>query len=157
GQLYFPLFRTYAETTFGGDFRTATDYLDPYIEQRLSSDGNWALFPPNRYRFDTINYFAASPNPAPPSKENWLGTDDRGRDVLACLLYGFRISVLFGLAPTAIGVARVIVAGAVQGYFGGRLDLTMQRLGEIWGSIPELYLLLILASMFEPSIWILLG
>ncbi len=157
GQLYFPLLRTYPETTFGGDFRTATDYLDPYIRQRLSSGGNWALFPPNRYRFDTINYFAASPNPAPPSKENWLGTDDRGRDVLARLLYGFRTSVLFGLALTSIGVALGIVAGAVQGYFGGRLDLAMQRLVEIWGSIPELYLLLILASMFEPSIWILLA
>jgi len=156
GELYFPLLRTYPETTFGGDFRTATDYLDPFIQQRLGSEGNWALFPPNRYRFDTINYFAASPNPAPPSKENWLGTDDRGRDVLARLLYGFRISVLFGLALTAIGVFLGIVAGAVQGYFGGRLDLAMQRLVEIWGSIPELYLLLILASMFEPSIWILL-
>jgi len=157
GQLYYPLLRTYPETTFGGDFRTATDYLDPFIRERLSSDGNWALFPPNRYRFDTINYFAASPNPAPPSKENWLGTDDRGRDVLARLIYGFRISVLFGLALTAIGVALGIVAGAVQGFFGGRLDLAMQRLVEIWGSIPELYLLLILASMFEPSIWILLA
>lgn len=157
GELHFPLFRTYPETVFGGDFRTATDYLDPFILERLSSDGNWALFPPNRYRFDTINYFAASPNPAPPSRENRLGTDDRGRDVLARLLYGFRISVLFGLALTAIGVALGIVAGAVQGYFGGRLDLAMQRLVEVWGSIPELYLLLILASMFEPSLWILLA
>ncbi|MCD6679214.1 MAG: ABC transporter permease [Burkholderiaceae bacterium] len=157
GHTYFPLLRNYPETTFGGDFRTETDYLDPFIRERLSSDGNWAIFPPNRYRFDTINYFAASPNPAPPSGENWLGTDDRGRDVLARLLYGFRISVLFGLALTAIGVALGIVAGAVQGFFGGRLDLAMQRLVEIWGSIPELYLLLILASMFEPSIWILLA
>ncbi len=157
GRTYYPLLRSYPETTFGGDFRTATDYLDPFIRERLSSDGNWALFPPNRYRFDTINYFAASPNPAPPSKENRLGTDDRGRDVLARLLYGFRLSVLFGLALTAIGVALGIVAGAVQGFFGGRLDLAMQRLVEIWGSIPELYLLLILASMFEPSVWILLA
>ncbi len=157
GHTYYPLLRNYPETTFGGDFRTETDYLDPFIRERLSSDGNWAIFPPNRYRFDTINYFAASPNPAPPSKENWLGTDDRGRDVLARLLYGFRISVLFGLALTAIGVALGILAGAVQGFFGGRLDLAMQRLVEIWGSIPELYLLLILASMFEPSIWILLA
>ncbi|MBW7924437.1 MAG: ABC transporter permease [Burkholderiaceae bacterium] len=157
GRTYYPLLRTYPETTFGGDFRTATDYLDPFIRERLSSGGNWALFPPNRYRFDTINYFAASPNPAPPSKENWLGTDDQGRDVLARLLYGFRLSVLFGLALTAVGVALGIVAGAVQGFFGGRLDLAMQRLVEIWGSIPELYLLLILASMFEPSVWILLA
>ncbi len=157
GRLYYPLVHDYPETTFGGDFRTATDYLDPFIRERLSAEGNWALFPPNHYRFDTINYFAASPNPAPPSRVNWFGTDDRGRDVLARLLYGFRISVLFGLALTAIGVALGIVAGAVQGYFGGRLDLAMQRIVEVWGSIPELYLLLILASMFEPSIWILLA
>ncbi|HMM50027.1 MAG TPA: ABC transporter permease [Burkholderiaceae bacterium] len=157
GQLYWPLWRQYPETAFGGDFRTATDYLDPFIRERLSADGNWALYPPNPYRFDTINYFAPSPNPAPPSSTNLLGTDDQGRDVLARLLYGFRISVLFGMALTAIGVAFGIAAGAVQGYFGGRVDLALQRLTEIWGSIPELYLLLILASIFEPSIWILLA
>ena len=157
GQLYWPLWHYYPETTFGGDFRTATDYLDPFIRARLSEGSNWALYPPNPYRFDTLNYFAPSPNPAPPSRVNFLGTDDRGRDVLARLLYGFRISVLFGLALTAIGVALGIVAGAVQGYFGGRIDLTFQRLIEVWGAIPELYLLLILASIFEPSIWILLA
>lgn len=156
GHWYFPLVHDYPETTFGGDFRSATDYLDPFIIGRLSQDGNRAWFPPNRYRFDTINYFAASPNPAPPSAQNWLGTDDRGRDVLARLLYGFRISVLFGFALTAIGVVVGILAGAVQGYHGGRFDLAMQRLVEIWGAIPELYLLLILASMFEPGILILL-
>ncbi|MCD6733831.1 MAG: ABC transporter permease [Burkholderiaceae bacterium] len=157
GQLYCPLWRQYPETTFGGDFRTATDYLDPFIRQRLSQDGNWALYPPNPYRFDTINYFAPSPNPAPPSRQNLLGTDDQGRDVLARLLYGFRISVLFGMALTAVGMLFGIAAGALQGYFGGRVDLALQRLTEIWGSIPELYLLLILASIFEPSIWILLA
>ena len=157
GRLYWPLFRQYPETTFGGDFRTATDYLDPFIRQRLSQDGNWAIYPPNPYRFDTINYFAPSPNPAPPSAQNVLGTDDQGRDVLARLLYGFRISVLFGMALTAVGMLFGIAAGAVQGYFGGRVDLALQRLTEIWGSIPELYLLLILASIFEPSIWILLS
>ncbi len=157
GRLYWPLFRQYPETTFGGDFRTATDYLDPFIRQRLSQDGNWAIYPPNPYRFDTINYFAPSPNPAPPSAQNVLGTDDQGRDVLARLLYGFRISVLFGMALTAVGMLFGIAAGAVQGYFGGRVDLALQRLTEIWGSIPELYLLLILASIFEPSIWILLA
>ena len=157
GRLYWPLFRQYAETTFGGDFRTAADYLDPFIRQRLSQDGNWAIYPPNPYRFDTINYFAPSPNPAPPSAQNVLGTDDQGRDVLARLLYGFRISVLFGMALTAVGMLFGIAAGAVQGYFGGRVDLALQRLTEIWGSIPELYLLLILASIFEPSIWILLA
>jgi microcin C transport system permease protein len=156
GQLYWPLWQHYPETQFGGDFRTATDWHDPFIREQFDKDGNWALWPLNRYRFDTINYFAASPNPAPPSSENLLGTDDRGRDVLARLLYGFRLSVLFGLALTTVGVVVGVLAGAVQGYFGGRLDLALQRLIEVWSSIPELYLLLILAAMFEPSIWILL-
>lgn len=156
GQLYWPLWNHYPETTFGGDFRTATDWHDPFIREQMTRNGNWALWPPNRYGLDTINYFAASPNPAAPSAENLLGTDDRGRDVLARLLYGFRLSVLFGLALTTIGVVAGVLAGALQGYFGGRLDLTFQRLIEVWSSIPELYLLLILSAMFEPSIWILL-
>lgn len=156
GQWYVPLLNDYPETTFGGDFRTPTDWLDPFIEAQLREGDNFALWPPNHYRFDTLNYFAPSPNPAPPSAVNWLGTDDRGRDVLARLLYGFRLSVLFGLALTAIGTVLGIVFGAIQGYFAGRTDLFLQRLIEIWSSIPELYLLLILASIFEPSIWILL-
>ena len=157
GQWHFPLLKDYPETTFGGDFRTQTDYLDPFIRERLSKDGNWAVWPLNPYRFDTINYFAPSPNPAPPSMVNLLGTDDRGRDVLARLLYGFRISVLFGLALTLAGVLIGVVTGAIQGYFGGRTDLAFQRFIEVWSSVPELYLLLILASVFEPSIWILFG
>jgi microcin C transport system permease protein len=157
GQTYFPLIRTYPETTFGGDFLTQTDYLDPFIQKRLAEGDNWAIFPLNRYRFDTINYFAPSPNPAPPSATNWLGTDDRGRDIIARLFYGFRVSVLFGLALTAIGVAIGLLAGAIQGYFGGRIDLAFQRFIEIWGSMPELYLLLIFASLFEPGILILLA
>jgi len=156
GQTYFPLFKTYPEATFGGDFVTPTDYLDPFITERLSSDGNWSIYPPNRYRFDSLNYFAASPNPAPPSAENLLGTDDRGRDILARLLYGFRISVLFGLALTAIGMALGVLTGAVQGYLGGKVDLWGQRLIEIWGSMPELYLLIIFASLFEPGILVIL-
>jgi microcin C transport system permease protein len=152
-----PLLHDYPETTFGGDFRTATDYLDPFIREQLGRNGNWALWPLNAYRFDTINYFSPSPNPAAPSAVNYLGTDDRGRDVLARLLYGFRISVLFGLALTAIGVVLGVAAGAVQGYFAGRTDLAMQRFIEVWSSVPELYLLLILASMFEPSLLILLA
>ena len=157
GQWYAPLVKNYPETTFGGDFRTETDYLDPFIRERLAAPGNWALWPMNPYRFDTINYFAPSPNPAPPSAVNVMGTDDRGRDVLARLLYGFRVSVLFGLALTAVGVLIGVIAGAIQGYFAGRIDLVLQRFIEVWGAIPELYLLLILASIFEPSVWILLA
>lgn len=157
GGYYFPLFVTYPETTFGGDFVTETDYLDPFIREQLSAGGNWALYPLNPYRYDTINYFAQAPNPAPPSADNLLGTDDRGRDVLARLIYGFRISVLFGLVLTAIGVAIGILAGAIQGYFGGRIDLFAQRFMEVWSSMPELYLLIIFASIFQPSLLLLIA
>ena len=157
GHWFVPVLADYPETAFGGDFRSATDYLDPFIRAQFDKPGNFALWPPNRYRFDTLNYFAPSPNPAAPSEVNWFGTDDRGRDVLARLIYGFRISVLFALALTAIGMALGIAAGAIQGFFAGRIDLAMQRVIEIWSSIPELYLLLILAAVFEPSIWILLA
>lgn len=156
GEYYFPLFVTYPETAFGGDFVTETDYLDPFIRKQLSQGGNWSVYPPNPYRYDTINYFSHLPNPAPPSAENLLGTDDRGRDVLARLIYGFRISVLFGLALTVIGVGIGIMAGAIQGYFGGRIDLYAQRFMEVWGSMPELYLLIIFASIFQPSLLLLI-
>lgn len=156
GQWYTPLWHDYPETTFGGDFLAPTEWHDPFIQRQFAQDGNWALWPPNRYSFNTLNYYAELPNPAPPSAQNLLGTDDRGRDVLARLLYGFRLSVMFGLALTAIGTLLGIVMGALQGYFAGRVDITLQRLIEVWSAIPELYLLLILASMFEPSIWVLL-
>ena len=156
GELYVPLLRDYPESTFGGDFPTPADYLDPFIRGQFSRPGNWAIYPLNTYSYDTLNYFALQPNPAAPSSQNWLGTDDRGRDVLARSLYGFRVSVLFGMALTIIGVLLGIAAGAVQGYFGGRIDLYMQRFSEIWGSLPELYLLLIFASIFTPSITLLL-
>ena len=156
GHLYFPLFRTYPETTFGGDFATETDYRDPYILKKLRSNGNWVVFPPNPYSYNTINLELNQPVPSPPTRENLLGTDDRGRDVLARLIYGFRLSVLFGLALTAIGTLLGIVAGAVQGYFGGRVDLFFQRFIEVWGAMPELYLLIIFASIFKPSILLLL-
>ncbi|MEW6694109.1 MAG: ABC transporter permease [Pseudomonadota bacterium] len=156
GRWYWPLLHDYPETTFGGDFETPTDYLDPFIRERLSAGGNWALYPPNPYGPKTINYYATDPHPSPPSAANWLGTDDRGRDLLAQLIYGFRVSVLFGLALTAIGVVLGVLAGAVQGYFGGRLDLTLQRLIEIWGSMPELYLLIIFSAVFAPSVALLL-
>jgi microcin C transport system permease protein len=156
GELVFPIAKTYSEKVFGGDFDTSADYLDPFIKDQFQRNGNWAIYPLNHYRFDTLNYFAKSPNPAPPSADNWLGTDDRGRDVFARLLYGFRVSILFGLALTITGVVLGLVTGAVQGYFAGRTDLFFQRFMEIWGSMPELYLLIIFASIFEPSIGLLL-
>ena len=155
GQYYCPLLHDYPETTFGGDFPTTTDYLDPYIRQQLRRPGNWAILPLNSYRYDTINYFGDSPNPAAPSRQNWLGTDDRGRDVLARLLYGFRVSVLFGLGLTLVGTVLGIAIGAIQGYLAGYTDLLLQRVLEIWGSMPELYMLIIFASLFHPSIWLL--
>ena len=156
GQWMVPLVHDYSEKAFGGDFESPADYLDPFIRQQLAQPGNWAIYPLNSYRHDTLNYFAKSPNPAPPSADNWLGTDDRGRDVLARLLYGFRVSILFGLALTLTGIVLGVITGAVQGYFAGRTDLLFQRFMEIWGSMPELYLLIIFASIFEPSILLLL-
>ena len=114
------------------------------------------MFAPNRYGADTINYFATQPNPAPPSRANWLGTDERGRDMLAQLLYGFRVSAWFALALTAVGVVLGVLAGAVQGFFGGKTDLAFQRFIEIWGSMPELYLLIIFSAVLSPSIGLLL-
>jgi microcin C transport system permease protein len=156
GDIVFPIFHTYSEKKFGGDFETPADYLDPFIRDQFRKDGNWALYPLNRYHYNTLNYFAKAPNPAPPSSENWLGTDDRGRDVLARLLYGFRVSVLFGLALTITGVLLGLITGAIQGYFAGKIDLFFQRFMEIWGSMPELYLLIIFASIFQPSVGLLL-
>jgi microcin C transport system permease protein len=156
GHWYFPIVHTYAETTFGGDFPTPADYSDQFIKDRLTRNGNYALYALNPHSYDTISYFSDVPNPAPPSRANWLGTDDRGRDVFARLLYGFQLSVLFALVLTAIGTVVGILAGAIQGYFGGRLDLTTQRLIEIWGALPELYLLIIFASVFEPSLLLLI-
>ena len=156
GQFYFPLVKTYPEKVFGGDFETETDYLDPFIREQFAKPGNWAVFPPNPYGAKTINYFAKSPNPSAPSRDNWLGTDDRGRDLLAQLIYGFRVSVLFGLALTAVGTLLGVAAGAVQGFFGGKTDLAFQRFIEIWGSMPELYLLIIFSAIFAPSLALLL-
>lgn len=153
---YFPLLVAYPETTFGGDFRTETDYRDPFFRARMAEAGNWALFPPNPHSYDSINLELTRPVPAPPSADNFLGTDDRGRDVLARLIYGFRLSVLFGLGLTIIGTGIGIMAGAIQGYLGGRTDLFMQRFIEIWSAMPELYLLIIFAAIFKPSIALLL-
>jgi microcin C transport system permease protein len=156
GQTYWPLVNDYPETTFGGDFESNTDYLDPFIREQLGKDGNWAVYAPNPYGPKTLNYFAKSPNPSAPTADNWLGTDDRGRDLLAQLIYGFRVSVLFALALTAIGTVLGIVTGAIQGFFGGRTDLAFQRFIEIWGSMPELYLLIIFSAILSPSIGLLL-
>lgn len=155
GSFYFPMIREYPEKTFGGDFETATDYLDPFIVQKITSDGNWALYAPNPYGPETLNYFATVPNPAPPSRDNLLGTDERGRDMLAVLIYAFRLNVLFGLTLMAIGVVIGVLTGAIQGYFGGKTDLAFQRFIEIWSSMPELYLLIIFSAIFAPSVSLL--
>ena len=157
GTTYFPMLKDYSEKTFGGDFDTRTDYLDPFIQERLSQSGNWALFAPNPYGPKTLNYFAKEPNPSAPSRDNWLGTDDRGRDLLAQLIYGFRVSVLFALALTVTGVLLGVITGAIQGFFGGTTDLAFQRFIEIWGSMPELYLLIIFSAVFAPSLALLLA
>ncbi|MEC8476279.1 MAG: ABC transporter permease [Pseudomonadota bacterium] len=156
GSLYAPVFFSYPETAFGGDFETEADYRDPYVKKLIENKG-WVLWPPIKYSYNTINLDLTVSAPAPPSGENWLGTDDQGRDVLARLIYGFRISVLFGLSLTIFSSLIGIVAGAVQGFFGGWTDLLLQRFIEIWTSVPSLYLLIIIASVIEPGFWILLG
>lgn len=156
GQFYFPLATSYPETTFGGDFVTETDYLDPFIRQQLTKGNNWAIYPPNPYGPKTLNYFAKEPNPSKPTRDNLFGTDDRGRDMLAQLIYGFRLSVLFALALTFIGVVIGVLTGAIQGFFAGKTDLAFQRFIEIWDSMPELYLLIIFSAVFAPSVSLLL-
>ncbi len=156
GTMYFPLVKDYSEKTFGGDFETPADYLDPFIRGRIKGGDNWAIYPPNPYGPRTLNYFAKEPNPSAPSRDNFFGTDDRGRDLLAQLIYGFRLSVLFGLALTVIGVVIGVITGAIQGYAGGRTDLVFQRFMEIWSSMPELYLLIIFSAVFSPSVGLLL-
>jgi len=156
GNYYFPLWNHYPETQFGGDFETETDYRDPYILERITTEGNKAFFPFNKHSFNSINLEIDGPVPSPPTSDNILGTDDRGRDVFARLLYGFRLSVFFGLILTLVGTVVGIIAGALQGFFGGKVDLYFQRFIEIWSSMPELYLLIIFASIFKPSVLLLL-
>ena len=156
GRLYWPVLVTYPETTFGGVFPTEAVYRDPAVAQLIEARG-WMLWPPIRFRHDTINYDLPVPAPAPPSRINWLGTDDQGRDLLARLIYGFRVSVLFGLVLTLASSVIGVTAGALQGYFGGLVDLLCQRALEIWSGLPVLYLLIILASVVEPTFWWLLG
>jgi microcin C transport system permease protein len=180
GRYYFPALLTYSETTFGGEFETATDYRDPYVQKLITEKGGYMLWPPIRYSYDTHNLDLPTPAPSKPTwllteaecqpvaarkgvhgcaglEWNWLGTDDQGRDVLARLIYGFRISVLFGLTLTVVSSLIGVAAGAVQGYFGGWTDLLFQRFIEIWTSIPSLYLLLIISSVLVPGFFVLLG
>jgi microcin C transport system permease protein len=180
GKSYFPVVFTYPETTFGGDFETAADYRDPYLQKLIADKGGWMIWPPIRYSYSTHNLDLPTPAPSPPTwmlteaqcksvverkglkgcsdlEYNWLGTDDQGRDVLARLIYGFRISVLFGLILTVFSSIVGVAAGAVQGYFGGWTDLLFQRFIEIWTSVPELYLLLIISSVLVPGFFVLLG
>jgi len=156
GAFYFPLFSAYPETVFGGFLETEADYSDPEVQELIEAKG-WILWPLIPFSYDTICYELPTPAPSAPTLSNWLGTDDQARDVVARLIYGFRISVLFGLALTLISSAIGIAAGAIQGYFGGRIDLYFQRFIEIWSSLPTLYLLIILASVVQPNFWWLLG
>ncbi len=153
---YFPIFKEYPETTFGGEFETEANYRDSFVRNLIDKKG-WVIWPLIPYSYNTVNYDLPVPAPAPPSKENWLGTDDQGRDVLARLIYGFRISVLFGLTLTLFSSLVGVAAGAVQGYFGGLTDLLFQRFIEIWSGMPVLFLLIILASIVQPNFWWLLG
>jgi microcin C transport system permease protein len=180
GKPYFPVFVTYSETTFGGDFETAADYRDPYLQKLIAEKGGSMIWPPIRYSYDTHNLDLPTPAPSKPTwmlseKEcqavverkklngcgdleyNWLGTDDQGRDIVARMIYGFRISVLFGLTLTVVSSIIGVAAGAVQGYFGGWTDLLFQRFIEIWTAIPSLYLLLIISSVLVPGFFVLLG
>ncbi len=156
GEMYFPVFKSYSELDFGGDFDVAADYRDPFIADLIEADG-WMLWPPIRFNYRTINYDLPRPAPAPPSAENWLGTDDQGRDVLARLLYGTRISILFGFTLTVLTSIVGIAVGALMGFYGGKIDLFGQRVLEIWSSLPTLFILIIIASIVQPTFWILMG
>jgi microcin C transport system permease protein len=153
GRLLVPIVSEYPETRFGGEFPTEADYRDTFVQELIAAKG-WAVWPPVRFSYDTVSL--GRPAPAPPSRENLLGTDDQSRDVLARLIYGFRISVLFGLALMSVSMMVGVSAGAVQGFFGGWVDLGLQRFMEIWSSMPTIYLLIILSSVIAPSFWTLL-
>jgi microcin C transport system permease protein len=150
GDFYYPAFSEYAETTFGGDFETEADYRDEFVIELIEEKG-WMLWPLIPYSYDTINYNLKSPAPSAPDTDNWLGTDDQARDVMARLIYGFRISVLFGLLLTIGGSIIGILAGGLQGFYGGWFDLLFQRFIEIWASLPTLYILIIMASVITPG------
>ncbi len=155
GRLFFPVFKNYSETAFGGDFETGADYKDPFLVSRIEENG-WMFWPPVRFSYSTVSRDLEAPAPAPPSRLNWLGTDDQSRDVLARAIYGFRISILFALALTFISISLGLFLGALQGFYGGKTDLALQRLTEIWDGLPMLYMLIILASIVKPDFWWLL-
>ncbi len=156
GRPHFPQLKEYTEMDFGGEFVTEADYRDPYVQGLIEEKG-WILWPPIRFSYATINYNLPSPAPSPPTRENLLGTDEQGRDVLAGLIYGFRLSVLFGMTLTLFSSIIGIAAGATMGFYGGRVDILGQRFMEIWSGMPTLFLLIILASVVQPNFWWLLG
>lgn len=153
---YFPILNTYPETTFGGEFETEADYRDEFVQELIQESG-WMIWPPIRFSYDTHNYALEVPAPSPPTRENLLGTDDQGRDVLARIIYGFRISVLFGLILTIFSSIIGVFVGAIQGFYGGKVDLFLQRILEIWNSLPVLFMLIILSNFVSPNFWWLLG
>ncbi len=155
GHLYFPIFQTYSEQDFGGDFPTPADYRDKYIQQKIMADG-YIVFPPLPYSFNTVDYDLQTPTPSAPTAAHILGTDDEGRDILVRIIYGLRLSVVFAFLLTAASSFLGIVSGALQGYFGGKIDLIFQRVLEIWESLPQLFVLIIIASIFVPTFWSLL-
>jgi microcin C transport system permease protein len=154
--MYFPALKTYPETTFGGDFDTEADYSDSYVKDLIHEKG-WLLWPVIPYAYDTHVQNLSGPAPTPPTRQNWLGTDDQARDVVARLIYGFRVSILFALVLTIASTFIGVIVGAVQGFYGGKVDLLGQRFLEIWGGLPVLFVLLILSSMVTPNFWWLLG
>lgn len=156
GSFYLPILKAYPETTFGGDFETEADYHDEFTVELIQEKG-WLVWPLIPYSYDTHIDDLETPAPAPPSTKNWLGTDDQARDVVARVIYGFRISILFALSLTIASCAIGVLVGALQGYFGGKTDLIGQRILEIWGGLPVLFLLIIMAAIVKPSFWTLLG
>ncbi|WP_019740509.1 ABC transporter permease family protein, partial [Pseudomonas savastanoi] len=157
GQMYYPVLRTYMETDFGGELPFEPDYSSDYVRKLIAAKDGWILFAPIPFSYDTINYDLDAPSPSPPDGTNWLGTDEQARDVLARVLFGARISILFALLLTAISTVIGVCAGAIQGYYGGMTDLIGQRIQEIWSGLPVLYLLIILSGFVSPSFWWLLG
>ncbi|TWH75814.1 microcin C transport system permease protein [Azomonas agilis] len=157
GEWFFPIFKRYPETTFGGEFPLQANYKNPYIQELIAAKQGWMLWPLIPFSHDSVNYDLAVPAPAPPSFSNWLGTDDQARDVLAQVIYGFRLSVTFALVLTLFSSILGVLAGAVQGFYGGWVDLMGQRFLEIWSGLPVLYLVIIITSFIQPDFWILLG